>query len=184
MKRPQMDTRPHFVDLQVNGYAGVDFNADDLSASQLHFACEHCARTAWRGSWPRSSRRSSEDVGPAATNRRHPPARSLGVKRRVGTAHRGAVHQRNARIRRRPSAAARSAGRCRVMKELAGRRLRTDAACHPRAGARSGTEGDPVAGRSARSSSRPGTAIPASTNFAPRSTPGCRCSRTWATAAR
>ena len=29
-----------FVDLQVNGYAGVDFNADDLSAEQLHLACQ------------------------------------------------------------------------------------------------------------------------------------------------
>lgn len=29
-----------FVDLQVNGYAGVDFNQDDLSSEQLHFACE------------------------------------------------------------------------------------------------------------------------------------------------
>jgi N-acetylglucosamine-6-phosphate deacetylase len=29
-----------FVDLQINGYAGVDFNADNLSAERLHFACE------------------------------------------------------------------------------------------------------------------------------------------------
>jgi N-acetylglucosamine-6-phosphate deacetylase len=29
-----------FVDLQVNGYAGVDFNQDQLSVEQLHFACE------------------------------------------------------------------------------------------------------------------------------------------------
>ena len=28
------------VDLQVNGYAGVDFNADDLTAGQLHAACQ------------------------------------------------------------------------------------------------------------------------------------------------
>ena len=28
------------VDLQVNGYAGVDFNADDLSPDGLHHACE------------------------------------------------------------------------------------------------------------------------------------------------
>jgi len=28
-----------FVDLQVNGYFGVDFNADDLSAEALHKAC-------------------------------------------------------------------------------------------------------------------------------------------------
>jgi N-acetylglucosamine-6-phosphate deacetylase len=32
---------PHaqYVDLQVNGYAGVDFNQDDLSADALHRAC-------------------------------------------------------------------------------------------------------------------------------------------------
>ncbi|HYO11340.1 MAG TPA: hypothetical protein VER17_20415 [Tepidisphaeraceae bacterium] len=29
-----------YVDLQVNGYGGVDFNQDDLSAEDLHRACE------------------------------------------------------------------------------------------------------------------------------------------------
>jgi N-acetylglucosamine-6-phosphate deacetylase len=29
-----------YIDLQVNGYAGVDFNADDLAADALHAACE------------------------------------------------------------------------------------------------------------------------------------------------
>ena len=28
-----------FFDLQVNGYAGVDFNQNDLSAEDLHKAC-------------------------------------------------------------------------------------------------------------------------------------------------
>ena len=31
---------PRFFDLQVNGYAGVDFNADDLTAGDLRRACE------------------------------------------------------------------------------------------------------------------------------------------------
>jgi N-acetylglucosamine-6-phosphate deacetylase len=31
---------PRYVDLQVNGYAGVDFNQDDLPAADLHRACE------------------------------------------------------------------------------------------------------------------------------------------------
>src|SRR5215207_9022562 len=31
---------PAFFDLQVNGYGGVDFNQDDLSADALHRACE------------------------------------------------------------------------------------------------------------------------------------------------
>ena len=35
-----MPGEQQYVDLQVNGYAGVDFNADDLSTEQLHFACQ------------------------------------------------------------------------------------------------------------------------------------------------
>lgn len=31
---------PQCVDLQVNGYAGVDFNQDNLSAADLHQACQ------------------------------------------------------------------------------------------------------------------------------------------------
>jgi N-acetylglucosamine-6-phosphate deacetylase len=31
---------PSCFDLQVNGYAGVDFNSDDLTAGELHRACE------------------------------------------------------------------------------------------------------------------------------------------------
>lgn len=34
------DTPPQFVDLQVNGYAGVDFNADDLTPEAMHAVCE------------------------------------------------------------------------------------------------------------------------------------------------
>src|SRR5439155_23407513 len=33
-----------YVDLQVNGYAGVDFNSDDLSPDDLHRACEALQR--------------------------------------------------------------------------------------------------------------------------------------------
>lgn len=32
-----------FVDLQLNGYAGVDFNRDGLTADQFHHACERLA---------------------------------------------------------------------------------------------------------------------------------------------
>lgn len=35
-----MSTAPQYVDLQVNGYGGVDFNQDDLSAADLRRACE------------------------------------------------------------------------------------------------------------------------------------------------
>jgi N-acetylglucosamine-6-phosphate deacetylase len=34
-----MSAQPQYFDLQVNGYAGVDFNADDLSEADLHLAC-------------------------------------------------------------------------------------------------------------------------------------------------
>ncbi len=37
-------TSNHFLDLQVNGYAGVDFNSDDLTAEGLHRACEALRR--------------------------------------------------------------------------------------------------------------------------------------------
>src|SRR6476620_1572654 len=35
-----MTTASPSFDLQVNGYAGVDFNKDDLTAEELHKACE------------------------------------------------------------------------------------------------------------------------------------------------
>jgi N-acetylglucosamine-6-phosphate deacetylase len=35
-----MPIPPQYFDLQVNGYAGVDFNSDDLTAERLHHACE------------------------------------------------------------------------------------------------------------------------------------------------
>lgn len=34
-----MQHAPGYVDLQVNGYAGVDFNADNVTAEQLHDSC-------------------------------------------------------------------------------------------------------------------------------------------------
>lgn len=37
---PARDVPAELFDLQVNGYAGVDFNGDDLSAEGLHRACE------------------------------------------------------------------------------------------------------------------------------------------------
>ncbi len=35
-----MPNLPHCVDLQVNGYAGVDFNRDDITAADLHASCQ------------------------------------------------------------------------------------------------------------------------------------------------
>jgi N-acetylglucosamine-6-phosphate deacetylase len=36
-----MPTDASYFDLQVNGYAGVDFNQDDLTPDALHHACQH-----------------------------------------------------------------------------------------------------------------------------------------------
>jgi N-acetylglucosamine-6-phosphate deacetylase len=41
--RPGMSAQPRFFDLQVNGYGGVDFNQDNLSAEGLHRACARLA---------------------------------------------------------------------------------------------------------------------------------------------
>lgn len=38
-----MSAKANFFDLQVNGYGGADFNADELTAEQLHRACEMLA---------------------------------------------------------------------------------------------------------------------------------------------
>lgn len=35
-----MASQPQYVDLQINGYAGVDFNQDNLSGADLRAACE------------------------------------------------------------------------------------------------------------------------------------------------
>lgn len=35
-----MSGEPKYIDLQINGYAGVDFNKDDLAEADLHTACE------------------------------------------------------------------------------------------------------------------------------------------------
>jgi N-acetylglucosamine-6-phosphate deacetylase len=40
MATAQTPTSTGSFDLQVNGYAGVDFNKDDLTAEELHKACE------------------------------------------------------------------------------------------------------------------------------------------------
>jgi N-acetylglucosamine-6-phosphate deacetylase len=40
MRRSMSDGSARFFDLQVNGYGGIDFNQDDLTAEGLHRACE------------------------------------------------------------------------------------------------------------------------------------------------
>ena len=44
-----MSSEPQYVDLQVNGYVGVDFNQDDLSEADLHRACERLRRDGVAG---------------------------------------------------------------------------------------------------------------------------------------
>ena len=38
-----MDSSPNFFDLQVNGYAGIDFNQDGLTGEDLHAVCARLA---------------------------------------------------------------------------------------------------------------------------------------------
>lgn len=38
-----MNNSPGYFDLQVNGYGGVDFNKENLTAEELHLACERLA---------------------------------------------------------------------------------------------------------------------------------------------
>jgi N-acetylglucosamine-6-phosphate deacetylase len=47
--REKESRRHEFIDLQVNGYAGSDFNADGLTAEQLHAACEALERDGVAG---------------------------------------------------------------------------------------------------------------------------------------
>ena len=44
-----MLTETRYVDLQVNGYAGVDFNVDNLSAESLHECCARLQRDGVAG---------------------------------------------------------------------------------------------------------------------------------------
>ena len=44
-----MPSAPPYFDLQVNGYGGVDFNQDDLTAESLHTACEALAAAGVSG---------------------------------------------------------------------------------------------------------------------------------------
>ncbi|WP_428938935.1 N-acetylglucosamine-6-phosphate deacetylase [Fontivita pretiosa] len=44
-----MTDQPGYFDLQLNGYAGVDFNTDNLTAEQLHLACEALQRDGVSG---------------------------------------------------------------------------------------------------------------------------------------
>ena len=44
-----MNNPAHYVDLQVNGYAGVDFNSDQLSAESLHACCAQLGRDGVAG---------------------------------------------------------------------------------------------------------------------------------------
>lgn len=38
-----------YFDLQLNGYAGVDFNRDDLTMSALEFACNKLKQDGLQG---------------------------------------------------------------------------------------------------------------------------------------
>jgi len=44
-----MSENPHFFDLQVNGYAGVDFNCDTLDCQQIEHACQQLRSDGVKG---------------------------------------------------------------------------------------------------------------------------------------
>jgi N-acetylglucosamine-6-phosphate deacetylase len=44
-----MPTTPKYFDLQVNGYAGVDFNGNSLTADDLHLVCQQLSRDGVHG---------------------------------------------------------------------------------------------------------------------------------------
>jgi N-acetylglucosamine-6-phosphate deacetylase len=44
-----MNVTKGFYDIQVNGYAGIDFNQNDLTVEDLHFACERIKEDGVKG---------------------------------------------------------------------------------------------------------------------------------------
>ena len=99
---------PNIVDLQVNGYAGVDFNQDDLAEADLHLACERLREDGVAGilatiitdELPRMEARLARI---AAIRRQDPLVREV-----VWGIHvEGPVHQRRARLPRGASPAGR-----------------------------------------------------------------------------
>ena len=128
------DTLP-YVDLQLNGYRGVDFNADDLPVEACHAACEglqadgvtrvlativtaELDRMAARLARIAAIRRQDQLV--AARDPRYPRGR--------------AVPERGTRLRRRPSAGIDPARRPRRDEAPARRRRGTRADRDPRPG--------------------------------------------------
>ena len=93
-----------FLDLQVNGYAGVDFNSDELSGETLHIACERLAEDGVAGvlatiiSAPLD--RMIARLERVARLRAADPA---GDRANRGHAYRGPISQRAPRLRGRSS---------------------------------------------------------------------------------
>ena len=145
MARP---SPPQYVDLQVNGYMGVDLNADDLSAEQLHAACEHLRRDGVAGILATIVTADLADM--AARLARIAAYRQADALAREVI---WGIHIEGPFISPLPGYVgahprrARSPGRPRRHAAAAGRRGRPDAAGDAGPGARPGPGGDAVAGR-------------------------------------
>ena len=112
-----------YFDLQVNGYGGIDFNKDGLTAEELHRACERLDADGVGGFLATIITEQLDlmcgrlaDAGRAS---REGPARQAADRR---PPHRGPVHQRGRRLPRRPPA----------RRDPSGRRGRDGDACSTR----------------------------------------------------
>ena len=180
-----MNAPSGYVDLQVNGYADVDFNADELSAERVAAVCQRLRdegvagilATVITADLDAMCRRLANicrvrDADPAIADDD------------LGHPYRGPVPQRAARLHWRPSGGIRQAGRCRFDEAAARRRGRTYEDCHARARTRRKRTASRNFWQGRAFAFRPGIAIRRSTNCERRSTPACRYSLTWATVAR
>jgi N-acetylglucosamine-6-phosphate deacetylase len=92
-----------YFDLQVNGYAGLDFNQDDLTGDDLHAVCERLAADGVGGILATIV---TEHVDKMERRLRNLVALGNRTPRAAdhrGHSHRGAVPERDARLSRRAS---------------------------------------------------------------------------------
>ena len=172
-----------FFDLQVNGYMGVDFNADALSAEQLSKACEHLRADGVDGILATiitdDVDRMAARVRNLARARAEVPLAQMLVR---GIHLEGPfINETPGYVGAHPARAVRPASVAAIEPLVdAGEGLVRLVTLAPGRDAGMQTTGS----SSAAFASRPAIAIPRSTSYGRLSTVGCRCLRTWETAAR
>jgi N-acetylglucosamine-6-phosphate deacetylase len=134
-----MATALAYFDLQVNGYGGVDFNQDELTAEQLHQACAKLEADGVAGILATIITEHLEVMCRRLARVVELRERDeLAKKLIAGISHRGAISQRDHGISRRTSGGCDPARGYRFMSATIGGGGRADARLHARAGARSG----------------------------------------------